>query len=295
MERELWQRIVTTLKRLPRRSPTGAVYCNYEIIAVLLWAALHDRPISWACRRPSWPPQAWRRRLPDQSTMSRRLRDPAIIEDLRRLVQIIQRDIHEDIDLLMIDAKALKVPEHSSDSDAKTGYGAGGYGRGYKMHVIIDAAWRVVAWEVEPMNKAESVVARELVKQADEEGVLPKPSVMLGDAAFDSNDLYAEASDAEIQLVAPRRKPFRSISKWHRQHPNRKRAINLLEGDRTLNRHIRVARAHIERFFGALASVGGGLMNLPAWARRTWRVRTWVAAKLGIFVARNTLNRIANA
>jgi hypothetical protein len=46
------------------------VYDNRTVIAVLLWAALHDRPIVWACQRSSWPVQAWRRRLPDQSTMS---------------------------------------------------------------------------------------------------------------------------------------------------------------------------------------------------------------------------------
>ena len=33
--------------------------------------ALYDRSINWACQRGHWPFQAWRRRLPDQSTMSR--------------------------------------------------------------------------------------------------------------------------------------------------------------------------------------------------------------------------------
>src|SRR5262245_35877000 len=91
MERELWKLIRWCLRRLPRRWPRGAVYDNREILAVYLWAALHDRPVSWACERASWPMQAWRRALPDQSTMSRRLREPELACDLARLVEIAQR------------------------------------------------------------------------------------------------------------------------------------------------------------------------------------------------------------
>ncbi|MFU8829684.1 MAG: hypothetical protein ACNA8P_12785, partial [Phycisphaerales bacterium] len=68
MERELWRLIVPRIRRLPTRRPRGAVYTDKQIIAVALWAALHTRPISWACNKQNWPPQAWRRVLPDQST-----------------------------------------------------------------------------------------------------------------------------------------------------------------------------------------------------------------------------------
>ena len=50
MEREIWRVVAQALKRLPRTRPRGAVYTDSEIIAVALWAALHDRPISWACK-----------------------------------------------------------------------------------------------------------------------------------------------------------------------------------------------------------------------------------------------------
>lgn len=80
MERELWRWVRWGLRRLPRWWPRGAVYGNREVLAVVLWAALHNRPVSWACRRDAWPMQAWRGRLPDQSTMSRRRRDPRVIE-----------------------------------------------------------------------------------------------------------------------------------------------------------------------------------------------------------------------
>lgn len=64
MEHALW--IVIALRRLPSRRPRGAGYTNRQILAVLLWAALRDRPIDWACKRRHWPPQAWRRVLPSQ-------------------------------------------------------------------------------------------------------------------------------------------------------------------------------------------------------------------------------------
>ena len=48
-------------------------------------------------------------------------------------------------------------------------------------------------------------------------------------------------------------------------------------------------RLVIERFFGALATPASGLYTLPPWIRRRHRVRTWVAAKLAIYSARNAL------
>jgi hypothetical protein len=37
------------VKRRPRRR--GRVFNDSVVVAVLLWAALHDRPTSWACCR----------------------------------------------------------------------------------------------------------------------------------------------------------------------------------------------------------------------------------------------------
>ena len=119
MERELWRWVTWGLKRLPRWRPRGAVYDNRCVLAALLWAALHDRSVSWACRRDSWPVQAWRRCLPDQSTMSRRLRDPRVIEDLRALVRILQRRLGADPDgTLLVDGKPLAVSRFSAESIA---------------------------------------------------------------------------------------------------------------------------------------------------------------------------------
>jgi hypothetical protein len=291
MEREVWRWIVPALKRLPRWWPRGAVYDNRSILAVLLWAALHDRAILWACQRANWPVQAWRRSLPDQSTMSRRLRDPLVLEDLARLLMILQRDLRPATKLLIVDGKPLSVSWFSGDSDAHGGWGAGHLQRGYKLHVLIDNLQRLLAWEVHPMNRAESVVARDLLTQAAQRGVLPQDAVLLGDASYDSNPLHEHAERLTVQLLAPRRKAHRSISPNYRQHPNRLMSIALTEHEPIVDRRMQLIRATVERYLGGLATVGGGLISLPAWVRRLTRVRIWTAAKLILHAARLTLRR----
>lgn len=287
MERELWRRVTRALGRLPRWRPRGAVYDNRQILAVLLWPTLHDRGISWACRRENWPMQAWRRALPDQSTLSRRLRDTRLLEDLRGLVRILQRPLGPAVMTLILDGKPLEVSNVSADPDAASGWAAGRYGRGYKLHTLIDAAGRLLGFALHPMNHAESVAARELLDQAAAAGLLPAGARVLADSAYDSNPLYAAAAGHRLRLIAPRRKPGVSVSTSHRQHPDRLAAIRLTEFDPVQAAKLRLERAAIERYFGALASVGGGLIALPAWARRLHRVRAWVAAKLVLNTARH--------
>lgn len=289
MERELWRVVVRALKRLPRRWPARGVYDNRAVLAVALWAALHDRSIWWACRRGNWPVQAWRRRLPDQSTMSRRLRDPGLLEDLQRLAAILQRHRGPVGRTLIVDGKPLAVSEFTSDPDALTGWGAGRYAKGYKLHAIIDQARRLLVWDVRPMKDSEQAVACELVARAAARGLLPRGARLLGDANYDSRHLYDRAAAAGITLVAPRRLPGTGVSKYRPCHEHRLAAIRELEGDPRRARRFRLRRAAIERYFGALATVGGGLHTLPAWARRLHRVRLWVGAKLVLAAARTPL------
>ena len=164
MERELWKLIVAALKRLPRTRPRNAVYTDSEVLAVLLWAVLHDRPISWACARRHWPPQAWRRRLPDQSTMSRRMRTDATRDQLALVLTHVQASLPHGR-LLFTDGKAFSVSDFTSDPDAANGWGTGHMARGYRLHVVIDDAGRVLGWDALPMDKAEMECSRRLVEQ----------------------------------------------------------------------------------------------------------------------------------
>lgn len=281
MERELWRLIVPRIRRLPTRRPRGAVYTDKQIIAVALWAALHTRPISWACNKQNWPPAAWRRVLPDQSTMSRRLRDPVILEQIDRIRREIERPGPPGRRLLA-DGMPLVLAEHTRDPDAANGYACRGYGRGYKLHLIIDDRNRVVGWSVRPMNDAECKVVRELMEKLAEGERLPP--TMVADAAYDSVRLYRACAAAGVRLIARRRKPGRGI-KVH--HPDRDRAIRLLErGREWAMRAYAKTRQPVEHFFARLKGAGTGMWGLPPWVRGQRRVTLWVSMKLVINAAR---------
>lgn len=291
MERELWRWMVWALRRLPRRWPLRGVYDNRQILGVLLWAALHDRAVSWACVRRNWPVQAWRRRLPDQSTMSRRLRDPLLHEDFERLVAILQRGATRTGTTLIVDGKPLAVSEFTGDPEALTGWGAGRHAKGYKLHALIDEMRRLLAWEVRPMKDSEQAVACVLVERAAARGVLPAGATLLGDASYDSRHLYTAADAAGLRLIAPRRQVGAGFCKYPPSHEHRVAAIKAIEGDAVFAWRLKNQRATIERFFGVLATAGGGLHALPAWARRLHRVRPWVGSKMVIAIARAIASR----
>lgn len=292
MERDLWRVMVSALKRVPRRRPRNVVYDDREVVAVLLWAALHDRAVSWACRRANWPTQAWRRRLPHQSTMSRRMRDPVVVSMLRELLRRVDRA--KSVSVLIVDAKPLEVSRQSRDPDAGLGWSIEGYGRGYKLHAMIDGERRVLSWRLHALNVAEPVVARALVRETARylKDRLPAHAPLLGDSAYDSNPLHLCASVHGIQVIAPRKRPFTGLGE-RRHHRSRLACIRAVEAGRPLNHlvQLRKKRESIERFFGAMATVGGGLNTLPPWARRRRRVELWVGAKLVINAARIRLLR----
>lgn len=289
MERELWRWIARGLKRLPRWWPRGAVYDNRVVLAVLVWAALHERSIHWACQRQHWPVQAWRRRLPGQSTMSRRLRDPRVFEDLVKLLAIVQRTLGPVRETLIVDGKPLAVSEFTADPDARKGWGAGRHGIGYKLHALIDQSQRLLAFEIASMNEAECTCARALLVRASSAGLIPRGGLLLGDASYDSNPLYHAAAESGLRLIAPRRRPDLGLCANREHHPARLAAIEFTEHDPAWEPLRKRVRTAVERFFGTLASFGGGLWSLPTWVRRLHRVRVWVAAKVVLNAARHVL------
>lgn len=290
MERDIWKLIVKAINRLAPTRSRNAVYTDPQILAVLLWASLHDRPISWACKRCNWPMQAWRRNLPDQSTMSRRLRRPDILELQRRALSLVQEYGGDATMIAIIDGKALQLSENTRDPDARTGRGVGGYAKGYKLHALIDDQWRVHAWRVLPLNVAECLVAQDLMRDAvrlSNTRLVPH-TVVLGDASYDSNRLHLRASVLGLQMIAPRRKPHLGVSTKRKHHPSRLRSVLITEGEGAAARMkwFNSIRGGIERYFAALASAGTGLDQLPTWIRRLHRCQLWVGAKLIVHAAR---------
>jgi hypothetical protein len=89
MERELWSLLYRMLREVGTDfSQKNVTHQPWVIVAVLLWAAVHDRPYSWACRWRNWATTRRRPRcLPAPSTFSRRLRSIAVGRLLLRALE----------------------------------------------------------------------------------------------------------------------------------------------------------------------------------------------------------------
>lgn len=278
MERELLMSLLglgSCLEDACRRPVRGS-YSNLDVLAVLLWAALNERPVSWAVDRRNWPLCLWRRLLPSGSTVSRRARSPAIT----RMIDGVIAMQHVDGDgerTLIIDGRALVIAWHSADVDAGYGRGRGGKACGYKLHEITDLCGNCRGYRVEPLNVAEQTVARDLI---DALGV-GEADVLLADANYDSNELYRCAAEHGLRLIAQRRHRDALGVGHRRQHPARLEAIATLEEDPACLG----SRRLIEGVFGTQGNVIGGLGPLPNHVRGLRRVRLWVGLKLAIDAA----------
>jgi hypothetical protein len=273
MERELWPPLYHLLRDVAK--PFHQKYVQYQpwvLLAVCFWAALHDRPISWACQRRHWSTttlKPWR--LPSPATLSRRLDSVGVGLLLRALEQRL-RECSQPALAAFVDGKPLPVGGNSKDPDARFGRGAGCIAKGYKLHAIWTTRAVPEAWAVTPLNANEKAVAADLIGQLHYGGYL------LADGNYDASYVYDGAAERDYQLVAPCRKAKEPGSGGHYQSPHRLRGLELLRGD--FGKALYKARTQIERCFGNATSFGGGLGPLPAWVRGEDRVRTWVWAKL---------------
>ena len=189
MERELWPPLYHTLREAAKDFHQKYVqFQPWILAAVLLWAALHDRPVSWACNPRPWSTTRWRpRRLPSAATLSRRA-DGLAVGALLRLVEQRLRQ-RGDVRLLsLLDGKPLPVSGVSKDPDARWGRGAGGKAKGYKLHTLWSGRPLPEAWEVTPLPEAESVGGQRLLRQA------PGAGYVLADGNYDSSPLFDEAA-----------------------------------------------------------------------------------------------------
>lgn len=277
MERELWPILYRTVRAVAADFTQKYVQIpGWVLLLTILWAALHDRPLSWACQKENWsstrllPP-----RLPSPATLSRRA-DSVALGLLWRAVQERLRAANPPAAWLsFIDGKAMPVGGCSKDRDARYGRGAGTMAKGYKLHAVWSNGVLPETWEVTPLNVAETVVARRLIPQLQGGGYL------LADGDYDDNVLFDLAWRQGYQLVtpAPKAPPGR-----RRQSPQRLRSIELMQ--HAFGRALYAQRIAIEEAFGNASSFGGGLGPLPAWIRGLPRVRTWVWAKLLINAVR---------
>src|SRR4030095_11175315 len=75
MERELWPVLFSYVQRTAREVRQKYVQLQpWVIVATLLWAALHDRPVCWACNPLNWSTTRFKpMQIPSEATMSRRI------------------------------------------------------------------------------------------------------------------------------------------------------------------------------------------------------------------------------
>jgi hypothetical protein len=276
-------------------------YRDGTILLVALWAALHDKPVSWATVPAHWPAdlrprgRAGRRGLPSQSRMSRRLRvacgcdaDPAanaadcrpMIYDLLERWQAALRRQLPDTDVKLIDGRGLVIGGCSKDPDAGFGYTAGTKAKGYKLHWAVDqVSGAVDGWLVAPMNYPEPEAARHLIAHLP-----PHARYMLGDNNYDRNDLYEQAGTAGgggrggVQWVAPPRRNAKGLG--HCRHSDWRRAVQPWLRTAEGRRKAAAARLLVEHVNGRLGCAAVGLDHLPYHARRLHRVTVWVALKV---------------
>lgn len=285
MEREHWAIVSQMISEVGCRwdDQRRDTYSTAHIVRVYAWAVIHHCPISWACKPSNWDHRTRPKRLPSQSQMSRRTRRQDFKQFLTRLGQRISGHSPSMQLLKLIDGKALPIPAHSTDRDAKWGRGAGQQAKGYKLHALWADRPMPEQWAVTALDQSEPRLAHRFI------GRLGGAGYILADANYDSSALHDLAAEHEHQLLTPRPKPYTGLG--HRKHsPHRLRAIDLLEQPVfPINRFgtsLYRQRTGIERRFAHATSFNAGLLALPPWVRRIWRVRSWVSMKLIINAAR---------
>lgn len=292
MDLEFWTELSAAISDVDRRVKpnTRDTHPTARIVRVHLWSALHDRPTDWACRPRNWTGQTCPAELPDQSTMSRRMRRPDFDEFLTLLGQRLNGRVQPRLLkglLKVVDGKPLELPNHTTDRDAAWGRGVSRTSVGYKLHAICSGNPMPDAFAITPLNRCEKRMAFRMIKRVDGTGYL------LADAHFDASWLFDGCRDHDHQLLCPRAKPHTGLG-HHYQSPDRVRAIDMLEPPADVNDFgpsLYRLRTTIEREFSQLVCFGGGLTTLPPWVRRIWRVRRWVIAKLLINATRIRIQR----
>lgn len=274
MERELWRIVYTRLKAVAQRFDQKYVHLQpWRVAAVLLWAALHDRPVSWACDKRNWGTTRLKPdRLPSEATMSRRAKKTSFALFLNAVAAEL-RGTGPPAWELIVDGKPLPVGHCSKDRDAKSGP----LGRGYKLHALWGDKVLPEAWEVTAMRDYEGTVAERLLAQVRGVGLV------LADGNYEANVLYDAAAASGYQLLA-RPDPGDNGAGHRYQSPHRPLALRWFADG--LGWRVYEGRTAIERAFGNAGSFGGGLGPLPNWVRRLGRVARWVWCKLVINAAR---------
>jgi hypothetical protein len=267
MEDRLWSIIVSALP--DDKVKSGQTYSDRVVVLVVLWAAIHDRPMCWACEPTNWPASRLPARLPHASTISRRSRQPEFSQVVEVALARLCGQLRSPLQDVMIDGMPLLISDYSRDPDAANGRAYRGFAKGYKLHAVIDLRGTVLAHEVRSLNVNERRPAHTLLTRLPH-GVRR----VFADGNYDSSKLQAHLLPLGVRLYSPPRE--RPVGP--RSHPRRRILRRLYQ--HPLGQRIENRREHIERQFGLMGNYGCGLKGLPHWVRRQHRVKRWLDAKL---------------
>lgn len=261
--------IVLSLLPAAHAGKSRFAFDTRTIMAVLLWAVLHDRPQAWACDRANWPDALRPRHLPDPSTLSRRKRRDDLLTRVRELVDSSANLLGPAEGDGILDSRPAVVGGASKDPTARAGRGVGGFARGYRAHTLSDMHGVVRGLEVRPMNVGDRIVARPLLAHAPA-GIRR----VFADGNYDSVPLHRIAAERGIRFYAP----IRGGRVGRRKDPRRLRVLAVL-GTR-IGKLAMAGRDRIERDFGRMSNIACGFKGLPAWVRGMERVTLWINAKV---------------
>lgn len=257
--------------------PRRGTFSDAVIVFIYFIAVSSDRSVKWAFDRSHWP--LWARRLPrpSYSQLMRRLPTESVQACIDELNGTFRHRLPNSNDMCL-DGKPLTVGVFTKDPDAAWGRLSNEtWARGYKFHSLITSVNVIKAYAVTPLNESESSTALRLIAPLDLRGV-----VIRADASYDSNALYRAIAERGGRLIAPRRKPGRGLG-HHPQHPDRLRAIELLERTPDGLRSHRRLRIRVEQGLAYLTNLPFGLAPLPNWVRRLHRVQRWIKAKVTLY------------
>ena len=287
MERELWPLLYHELRETANDFRQKYVQIPGRVlVAVSLWAALHDRPVAWACDGRNWGTTSLRpRKLPSPSTMSRRglLRRRRACsgapsqERLRRPRPLARPGRHA-----RRRAAARRRLHQGPRRRLRARGRPDGQGLQAARGMVERAAARRVGGDL-PEGRRDDRGGRHARASARAwRGRLPAGGrqLRLEQAVRPGRrgGLPVGGADGARQRRAGARLP----------EPWRLRCVERMRGraKSDFGPSLYGMRTGIERSFGNATSFGGGLGPLPAWVRRLHRVRTWVWAKLLINAAR---------
>ena len=284
MEAQLYRKVyqhIMSVAHLPRQKYIQ--FSDQRIVLVYVWAVLHDRAVTWACKRRNWPKEMFEE-LPSDTTLSRRLRSLSVVHLIERVLAAAS-DLFPSTMVKQMDSKPLIVGAYSKDRDAKRGrIAAGQFARGYRLHTLTHGR-AMLHWTLGSMNEHDSVYAPLLLRHLQGGGYV------VADNAYDSNDLHRQAVAVNHQLIAPPRVANRDVRDAKYNCPERLRALDILNtplkkcGLRgAFGQQLYNQREPIESFFGELSMMG--VNYLPAWVRGPRRVALWMATKLLIYLCK---------